>query len=339
MRLRHSTVVAWIVVAGFLAVGATPTASVEDPFGYEAILEIPVERIATPYAMATYYLYALGAGDRLVASWYIGVRTLADAPPALWSLEPRLEAKQRGGEPNIEELASLEPDWMIVDAVRHASFADLAAELGIPVTRLAVETPEEMLDALQLLAAPLGEDAIGRSDALAAWQRSTLAELRAMTAGFPPDAEPRVLFIGTDPLLVATGDMYQSWMIEAAGGIPVAQDLPGYWAPIDREQLYAWDPDVIIIPAYGPVTAEALLADPDWQPLAAVRNARVYRMERLFAPWDTPVPDSILGVLWLAQRLYPNRLSIDLRAEIARFYERAYGYRPSSEELDRLVGR
>jgi len=337
VRRRWRGVVSLVVVLWALPAWAS-TMVVVDPSGHEAVLQVPVERIVTPYAMATYYLYVLGAGERLVMSWYIGVRTLADAPEALWQLEPALGEKQAGGEPNIEELIGAAPDWLIVDALRHAAIADLAEELGVPVTRLAVETPEALLDVLHLLAPPLGEEAVRRAAALGDWQEGILASLRGGADEVDAAAVPRVLFVGTDPLLVATEAMYQTRMIEAAGGTSVTAQLEGYWARIGLEELYRWDPEVIIIPSYSPVSVTDLLEDPDWQAVSAVKNGRVHRMERLFAPWDTPVPDSLLGVLWLAQRLQPGRIDTHLRDEVVRFYLEFYGYRVEPEELDRLCG-
>jgi len=53
---------------------------------------------------------------------------------------------------------------------------------------------------------------------------------------------------------------------------------------------------------------------------------------------DTPVPESLLGVLWLADALYPDLVSLDLRGEAAAFYADYYGLDLTDAELDLLAG-
>ncbi|UCF10675.1 MAG: ABC transporter substrate-binding protein [Candidatus Bipolaricaulota bacterium] len=332
---RHTVRCAVLVVVAAAAVAADlPEVTVVDTTGQSVTLELPVERIVTAYAMATYYAYALGAGDHLLRAWYIGVRTLDAAPEALRRLDPELGTKHAAGAPNLEEIAALAPDWILVDAVRHAAFAELAEEIGLRVTRLAVESPDALVDALRLVAPPLGEEAERRAESLAAEYLTAVAAVRAAIE--EEDDLPRVLFLGSSPQLVATGEMYQTHLIDAAGGRAVARALSGYWAEVSLEQIYAWDPEVIILPSYASFSAEDLLQDPEWAALSAVRERRVHRMERLFAPWDTPVPDSFLGILWLAERLHPGRVPIDLRDEVLRFYAAHYAYHVTEAELDRL---
>jgi len=310
-------------------------AIVTDPLGNEVTVPQPIERIVCPYAMATYYLYALGAGERLVRGWYIGVRSIDDAPDALRRLEPQLAEKLSFGEPNLEEILRFDADVVLVDASRHAAFAELAAEVGLPVLRFAVETPEGIVEAMRAVAQILGEVAIGRAEAFGA----RLDAAFAAATGANADGAPRVLFLGATPLLVASGDMYQTRLIEAAGGVSVSAGLRGYWAETSLEQILVWDPEVVVIPSYSEVEPASLLESPDWATIAAVRSRRVYKMERLFGPWDTPVPDSLLGILWLAARLHPDGVAVEFAAEARRFYEEVYGYSLSAEEEARLAAR
>jgi iron complex transport system substrate-binding protein len=326
--------VAWVVLGS--AAHAETTVTIVDSTERAVELTLPVERVVTAYAMATFYLYALGAGDLLVGAWYIGVPTLGAAPEVLHRLEPDLAAKHFGGQPNLEEVVARSPDWILVDASRHAQFADLAEEVGLAVTRLAVETPDAVVDVVHRLAPALGADAESRADDLGETYRVALDAARRATEGV--EEPPRVLFLGSTPQLVASGEMYQTHLIAAAGGRSVAADLVGYWAEVSVEQIYAWDPQVVILPSYAAFAPEDLLTDPEWAPISAVRESRVYRMERLFAPWDTPVPDSFLGILWLAECLHPGRVPIDLRDEVRRFYAAYYDYEVSESELDRLCG-
>jgi iron complex transport system substrate-binding protein len=62
-------------------------------------------------------------------------------------------------------------------------------------------------------------------------------------------------------------------------------------------------------------------------------------MPRVIAPWDTPVPESLLGVLWMAEVLYPGESDLTLSSEIERFYTDYYDYTLTEEELAHLTSR
>ncbi len=131
--------------------------------------------------------------------------------------------------------------------------------------------------------------------------------------------------------------MYQTQLIEAAGGVSVSSDLAGSWNTVNLEQILVWNPDVIVIPPYGNVTVADLLANPDWQSVRAIQTGRVVKMPRVFGPMDTPLPESLLGVMWLSSAFYPERAIFDVRTEAVDFYETYYGYALSSEEADAFL--
>ena len=97
------------------------------------------------------------------------------------------------------------------------------------------------------------------------------------------------------------------------------------------------NPEIILIPPYGPVQPADILENPDWQALDAVQNGRVYRMPRIIAPMDTPLPESLLGIAWMAKVFYPDRVRLDLAEEIVRFYDTYYQFSLTDEELNRMT--
>ena len=71
-----------------------------------------------------------------------------------------------------------------------------------------------------------------------------------------------------------------------------------------------------------------MLANPKLQNVTAVLNHRVYVMPKYIVSWDMPVPESFLGTMWLAQKLYLGqvRFEFDMSTEIAQFYQQFYKY-------------
>jgi iron complex transport system substrate-binding protein len=146
-----------------------------------------------------------------------------------------------------------------------------------------------------------------------------------------------VLFTGSQRTRVASGAMYQTALIEAAGGSSVTANLSGYWNDVGVEQVLVWDPEWILVPPYGGASVAAVLEDAEWGLMDAVRAERVVRMPKLVAPWDTPTPDSVLAVVWLAEVLHPGA-ELACADEVAFFYPRFYDYPISDDEVAELCG-
>ena len=336
-RLPELVLSLCLVLAASWLIGATEAVTVVDQTGRTVTISGSVEQIASIYGLGTYFLYALGVQDRLVAGGYVGVKSVAQASEAMLRFEPRLEELLVFGDPNAEELIARGAQLLLVDGSRHAGFAEQMTDLGIPVLQYLVETGDSMKEALRLTGRALGADATARAEAFIADHERVLETVAADLANLQDEDRVRVLFVGTSPLRVASGEMYQTELIDAAGGVSVSAGLLGYWNDVNLEQVLLWNPDVILIPPYGPVQPEDLLESPDWQAIRAVRDGRVYRMPRLIAPMDTPVPESILGVVWMAGVLYPDLVSLDLAEEASLFYATYYDFALTEDDLALLI--
>ena len=140
---------------------------------------------------------------------------------------------------------------------------------------------------------------------------------------------PSVYLAGNSSMLSTAGNaMYQSDMIRLAGGINVAADIKdAYWAQIDYEQLLTWNPDYIILASSAQYTVEDVLEDPNLAGCTAVVNGNVYQIPCDAESWDSPVPSSILGALWLAGILHPALLTgADCAAIMDEYYETFYQF-------------
>ncbi len=347
MRKHSRSQFHWLLIGTLVvacATGAGPALAesatqVVDQTGRTVRIEQPVERLVSVYGPGTFTVYALGAADPLVMAWYVGVKAIERASEAMLRLEPRIEDLLAFGDPNVEEVLARGVQLILVDGSRHGAFADQMTDLGVPVIRYIVETPEALAESVMITGAALGADALTRATRFVRDYTRVFDAVADDLEGVAPDRRARVLFLGTDPLQVASGDMYQTHLIEAAGGISVSRELTGYWNEVNLEQILLWNPDVVVIPPYGPVQPADLLENPDWAAVGAVRNGRVHRMPRVIAPMDTPVPESLLGVAWMATLFHPDLISIDLAAEVERFYSIYYEIALTDAELEHLTGR
>ncbi|MFC2105182.1 ABC transporter substrate-binding protein [Candidatus Bipolaricaulota bacterium] len=308
-----------------------------DQTGQTVTIPQPVERLASVYGIGTFYVYALGAADRLVTGYYVGVKGISIASEAMLRWEPRLADILSFGDPNVEELAASDAQVVLADGARHAAFAEQMANVGIPVVQYLVETPEELKEAMTLTGSFLGTDAQARANVFIADYDRVFDTVARDLADLGDEDRVRVLFLGTSLTTVASGDMFQSHLIAAAGGQSVANDLLGYWNEVNLEQILLWNPEVIVIPPYGPVQPAGILENPDWVAIDAVKTGRVRRMPRVIGPMDTPVPESLLGIVWMAKLFYPDLVSLDLEKEVTRFYSFYYDFVLTDEEVEYLI--
>lgn len=311
------------------------TVTTTDQAGNRIEIQQPIRRVISAFGPATSIVYSVGAMDRLVAASYTGAGDPQGAS-VMERIDPRFPtlvgddyfSRQNF---NIEEAATLAPDFIIGSA--RSTWLDVVEQLEINVFLMDAETPEQLKETVLLLGDLFGPHSSAQAQAWNAYYDFVIETITNQIGDVPSEEKIRVLFTGTEPLRVASGDMYQTDIITAAGGISVSAELMGFWNDVNMEQVAIWDPDVIIVPPYGGASVEAITESAEWQILSAVQNRRVYRMPRLVAPWDTPGPDSVMGVVWMAELLYPELIEFSCGTEAEYFYNTFLNYAISGEEI------
>lgn len=257
-------------------------------------------------------------------------------------LEPGLvvasaaDAMQNGG---TEELAALHPDLVVAKTAATATVVDKLRPLGIACFAMSLESPDEWLRELPGLGRLLGEES--RAEEICEMIRTRMAAVASgvqAALAAPGASKPRVLLLqasaadGVMSFSVSPDDWLQTWMVEAAGGIPVWKGTglaSGGWSKVSFEQIAAWNPDVICFVGFkapvGPLLA-AVKADRRWQLLPAARAGRLYAMPADLVAYAQPVSRWILCLQWLAAGLWPEAFEgFDMEAEITGFYRDFFG--------------
>lgn len=325
-----------LIDAGFLPESITLT----DQAGNTVEIAQPVRRVISSHGPTTFLVYGVGAGDRLVAASYLGARDVAGAA-AMTAIDPRFEDIMGDdaftqSEFSAEGAVALAPDLIMTSA--STSWLDVAGELGFTTFLFKGESPEALKEAMLLSGQIFGPAATEQAEAWVAYYDEVLARVAEVTAGAGDDARPRVLFTGTEALRVASGEMLQSMMIVAAGAESVSAELTGGWNDVNIEQVATWNPDIILVPPYGGASVDAILDSEEWQILDAVAAGKVYRMPKLVAPWDTPSPDSVMGLIWMTNLFYPEAEAFDCADEVTSYYATFYQYDIPADQLAGLCG-
>lgn len=314
------------------------TISLTDQAGNTIEYQQPIRRVISTYGPATGMVYSVGAGDVFVAASYLGARDPAGAA-AMGRIDPRFQELIgddyfNQDDFNLEEAANRDPDLIITSA--RTIWLDTVSELGIPFFLYDAETPEALKEAILLTGQLFGPNSAARAEAWVAYYDWIEASILEQTESLTEADQVSVLFTGTNPLRVVSGDMIQTRVIEVAGGLSVSWELTGYWNDVNLEQVATWDPEVILVPPYGGASVAAITEDAGWQILDAVQAGQVYRMPKLVAPWDTPTPDTVIAIIWLSNLLYPELDTPDCGEQVQYFYNTFYNYDISAEEIDSL---
>jgi len=231
--------------------------------------EPAADRIVAIGGDVTEILFALGAGDRIVA-----VDLTSRHPAAARALPNVGYMRQLSAEP----ILALAPDHII--AVSDAGPADAVAILrqaGVRYTT--VEDEPDVEGALAKVAAVAA--AVGREDAGAALAAEMRRKLDAIAGEVAArTVRPRVVFllsVGRGALLAGGRDTSADGAIRLAGGENVAAEFAGY-KPFEPEAMAAADPEAVIVTdrtveALGGV--DAILALPALSGTTAVKQGRV----------------------------------------------------------------
>jgi iron complex transport system substrate-binding protein len=106
---------------------------------------------------------------------------------------------------------------------------------------------------------------------------------------------------------------------------------------VDLEQIMLWDPDVII---FGSGSIYSTVGDnPDWATVTAIANGDYYEVP--YGPYNwmgfPPSVQRYLGMIWLAQLLYPDIAQYDVYAEVSEYFNLFYHCEITQEQYDNLV--
>ena len=62
-------------------------------------------------------------------------------------------------------------------------------------------------------------------------------------------------------------------------------------------------------------------------------QGQVFLMPKLVVPWDTPAPDSVLGIVWIAELIHPDSVELSCAIETEFFYNTFYSYAITKDEI------
>ena len=169
-------------------------------------------------------------------------------------------------------------------------------------------------------------NAAAQAEVLATYLEDRLARIETDLASVT--RRPRVYYAMGKPLFYINGGRLENQLVETAGGVSVNRELPDGGRPgrtLTVSELNRINPEVIFISAFISNSVDDFLAEC----LALGVEADAVKQKQIFvhpAPgWDFGSPRWVLGLLYMARVLHPERCSYDVMAEADAFYRNFYG--------------
>ena len=271
---------------------ADEAAPTEESLGYpltftssagEWTLDAQPERIVSLSPTATEMLFAVGAGDQVVAVDEYSTYPV-DAPVTELS----------GFDPNVESVAAYDPDLVVIAYDANDLVAGLT-QLGIPVLMSFAPTDIESGYAVM---AELGQ-IVGRSSETAVVIATMQVEMDEALAA-APEAPVRIYHELDDMYFSVSSAGFVGDVYAALGAVNIADpaDTDGYGYPqLTEEYIVDADPELIVITDQVGYTIEDVLSRPGWSDITAIAAGDVVQVDAdVSSRWGPRLPDFVDAV-------------------------------------------
>lgn len=259
--------------------------------GVDLTLEGPPQRIVSLDPSATEILYAIGAGEQVVAT------DLFSNFPEEAAAKARLDAYQ----PSAEAILAEEPDLVLM-FVNDTGAVDVLDDLGATVLYLEVpDSLEGVYERIELYGRVTGyrQAAASLVDSMEARADAVLETVASVEEGprFFHELDPTLFTVGAGSFI---GDLYE--LLKATN---IAGGAAGDFPQLTSEAVIASDPEVIILAdeEFGQ-DLETVAGRPGWNVISAVVEGRVHGVNPDIA--SRPGPRIVEFLELVATYLYPE---------------------------------
>lgn len=277
--------------------------------------------IASVYAVSVPFIVALGLTDRVMAT-NVKSEFWTDNDEAL----ARADTVGRGVV-DLEKLAKLSPD-VLIHRSNDPKTVEAVSALNIDVLCITVENLDDIKNTLGMMGKYFGVS--DRADEVCNWMDTKFGYIDSIVATIPENERVSALVMGGELGRIAGGDMLQSWMIEKAGGICVADGVEAdhNWSNVGVETIFKWNPEFLFCTGSTALdySEEGLYEDSSWSAVNAVKNGHVYRIPASYDAWDMPGISCVLGTMYMLRQMYPAYFSAEeLQGQIDEYYTFMFG--------------
>ena len=319
-----------------------------DQAGVEMAVPEKIDRVVVgAWQLAAPLAVYLGGGEKIVGMAPASMKAAENG--IIGEIYPELleadTAFYNGGDINIEELLKLNPDIVIGVG---AEQAEAIRKAGIPAVVVSVsEWDYDVIETydqwLKLFDDIFGGSAYEKDVTEYSKQVQAAIEEKVSTIAEADRKKVMILFTYSDATMTTSGKKFfgQSWC-DLTGAINVGEGIESAGsASINMEQVYEWNPDVIIITNFTSAQPEDLynnaIGGDDWSSVNAVKNKQVYKMPLGIYRSYTPGADTPVTLQWFAKAVYPEIFAdVDVEQEAREYYQEFYGMELTDEQIENM---
>jgi len=235
-------------------------------------------------------VFALGGGDDVVGiSDFVEYPMEARSKPTVGTIT----------DPSIEAIVALHPDLILgTPYANNQNALDSLQHLGIPVFLVDPHGVAGILRSITSLGNALNRQA--EAAAVVSRLNQRIEAVRASVRGKPVISV--FMPVSYDPVFTIGKGSYITEIVALAGGRSITADLNQEWPEISLEAVVSRAPEALLMLRGGSTTLDSLEKRPGWKILPAVRNRRVYYVDKRV---DFPSPVAIDALEDLAKQFHP----------------------------------
>ncbi len=335
------------------------TREITDLAGRKVVIPVNPHRIAAMTGPSYEMVFMLGGQDRTIM---VKSGHTTNYPVALLT-NPDLAnligvAANPSANVNVEEYLKYDVD-LVIYYLTDSELQKFAAA-NIPAIVLTLNTSmyestdelkklslDQYIDnttkAVSILADVLGGDAIEKYKA---WYRYNDEKIRMMyerTHNLPEEQLKTVYWGNTwGEDILATYTLRNRWYeVRLAGGALVGPEIGGNFPDITAEQLFVWDPDIILVDNHGHspdlVINNMYKEGSRWATLHAVQNKELHRIPAGVFFLDKGTTTTLMA-LWMGTIIQPELFAdINILDEIKYYYKEFYEFELSDEQAQNIL--
>jgi iron complex transport system substrate-binding protein len=253
-----------------------------DDTGYVTSMDAFPNKIISLAPSTTEIVFALGLDEKVVA-----VSNYCDYPYnfSAWIAAGNMTSIGDFKNPNMEVIASLEPDLIIATGGVQGETVGTLRDLGYKVLVLNPSDINGVLQNIELVGNATGKTAEAKALIASITSRIDAVVNKVANAASKPKVYYEVWYDPTS-LWTAGSKAWQNELIEKAGGVNIFADQQLDYFQSSAEAVIERNPDVILLPKEGMGKGEpfwgnldAVKARPGWSSISAVQNDRLVTVD------------------------------------------------------------
>jgi iron complex transport system substrate-binding protein len=169
----------------------------------------------------------------------------------------------------------------------------------------------------------------------------TIEEVKSISSKIPQEEKVHLYHSVNEAVRTDVKNSLPADWIEVTGGINVSIEdslkISEDKSFATLEQIYMWDPDIIIGNEAG--VPEYILSNEQWAALRAVKEKKVYQIPNGISRWGHPGSlETPLAISWTAKLLYPEYFGhIDMETVTREYYKNFFDLELSDEQADSIL--